>query len=251
MSDTLVLCYHAVSEEWPAVLSTTPTDLRAQCEYLHRRGYRAVTFSEAVEPGHGRRVAITFDDAFRSVLELAKPVLEHYEMVGSVFAPTDFPGAGVPLAWPGIEQWLSGPHEGELRCMSWEELDALAGGGWEIGSHTRSHPHLTRLDDAALAVELRGSREDCEERLGRPCVSLAYPYGDVDARVIRAAGEAGYRCAGTLPDRAQRLDAREPLSWPRLGIYHGEPGWRWRLKMAPSVRRLRASGAWKAFAASA
>ncbi len=65
--------------------------------------------------------------------------------------------------------------------MDWEDLRQLTDVGWEIGSHTCTHPRLTRLDDAALCIELEGSRNDCLENIGR-CDSLAYPYGDVDER---------------------------------------------------------------------
>lgn len=247
MSDTLVLCYHAVSPDWPAALSITPEQLEEQVGHVLRGGYEPVTFSDAVirsgEPG--RRVAITFDDAFRSVGELAKPILDRAGAVASVFVPTAFPGSGRPLAWQGTEQWLGGPHEDELGSLTWEELAGLAEAGWEVGSHTRSHPRLTRLDDDALREELSGSRHDCEERLGRECSSLAYPYGDHDARVVRAVAEAGYRCAGKLPELRERLNAPGPLEWPRVGIYHAEPRWRWRLKMSPASRRLRASAVWR------
>ena len=246
MTDTLVLCYHAVSPDWPAALSITPEQLEEQVAHVLRRGYEPVTFAVAVaragEPG--KRVAITFDDAFRSVGELAKPILDRHGAPASVFVPTGFPGTGRPLAWQGTEQWLGGTHENELTCLSWEELAGLAEAGWEVGSHTRSHPRLSGLDDAALRDELAGSRRDCEERLGRECSSLAYPYGDHDDRVVRAVSDAGYRCAGTLPELRDRMNAPGPLEWPRVGIYHGEPRWRWLLKLSPAGRRLRAARAW-------
>jgi peptidoglycan/xylan/chitin deacetylase (PgdA/CDA1 family) len=159
-----------------------------------------------------------------------------------VFVATDFAGAD-PMAWPGIDRWLGGPYERELAGMSWDELGELAEAGWEIGSHTRSHPHLTQLDDAALVAELRESREACQERLGRLCRSLAYPYGDVDDRVVKAAREAGYEAAGTLPKRFIRP---RPLEWPRVGVYHGDDARRFRLKVSPAVRLLRRSPLWAA-----
>ena len=55
------------------------------------------------------------------------------------------------MAWPGIDQWLGGPHEAELMPMSWDELRRLAEAGWEIGSHSRTHPMLTQLDDQSVA----------------------------------------------------------------------------------------------------
>jgi peptidoglycan/xylan/chitin deacetylase (PgdA/CDA1 family) len=236
-----VVCYHALSETWPATLSITPGRFAAQLDYLRRRGYRGVTFSEAVRLGLGEPVvAVTFDDAYRSVLEVGLPLLERLGWPATVFVPTRFPGSDGPMRWPGIDQWIGGPQEGDMRCLSWEELRGLADGGWEVGSHTRSHPRLTQLGDDDLREELTGSRADCEGAMDRPCTSIAYPYGDYDARVVEAAGEAGYECAATLSASLPRPLA---LAWPRTGIYHGDALWRWRLKLSPSVVRARASRA--------
>ena len=239
MPDRLMLCYHAVSETWPATLSVTPERLEEQLAWLADEGYRGVTATEMASPRRRRErlVAVTFDDAYRSVLERALPILDAAGMPGTLFVPTDFPDRPGPMAWPGIDQWLDGPHRDELECLTWEELRGLADAGWEIGSHTCSHPRLTQLDDAMLAAELRASRRTCEERLERPCRSIAYPYGDVDDRVVAAAGEAGYEVGVALPARWHRP---EPLRWPRVGVYHGDGDRRFRSKVSPLSRRLRA-----------
>jgi peptidoglycan/xylan/chitin deacetylase (PgdA/CDA1 family) len=242
MRDVLVLCYHAVSERWHTGLSITPQRLEAHLDLLVRRGYRGITFHEAVTAAPaGKSVAVTFDDAFLSVYELAFPILSRFGLTGTLFVPTRKIGGDGPMAWPGIDQWLGGPYEPELTAMSWEQVEELAGVGWEIGSHTCSHPHLTQLDDESLAAELRGSREDCEERLGRACRSLAYPYGDVDARVMKAAGEAGYVAAGAL---SERLESGARLNWPRVGIYYYDNLRRFRMKASPALRQLRSYRVW-------
>ena len=242
MPDVLVLCYHAVSERFPAPLSVTPEAFERQLQLLGRAGYRGATFEEAVRARSGRTVAITFDDAYLSVLELAKPLLDEAGFPATVYAPTaylDTPER--PLSWEGIEQWLGGEHERELLPMSWDQLGGLAEAGWEIGSHTRTHPHLTTLDDATLREELERSRTEVEERLGRPCPTIAYPYGDYDERVVEAAGAAGYAAAGTLP---ARLHTERALAWPRVGIYHGDDERRFRMKVSRAMRRLRGSRLW-------
>lgn len=242
MTDAIVLCYHALSPSWEAELSTTPERFSRQLELLLARGYRGVTFSEAVQEPRGKTVAVTFDDAYRSVLELAQPILQRLGLPATVFAPTEGIDAGT-LAWPGIDQWIGGPHERELEPMSWAQLRSLAEQGWEIGSHTASHPHLTTLGEQQLQDELIRSKAVCEERLGAPCESLAYPYGDVDARVVAATGRAGYAAAGALPSR---LGAADPLEWPRIGVYWADDERRFRAKVSPAVRALRRSPAWSA-----
>jgi peptidoglycan/xylan/chitin deacetylase (PgdA/CDA1 family) len=248
VTDVIVLCYHALSRTWEADLSTTPERFERQIALLSRRGYRGVTFTDAVREavrarGRGKAVAVTFDDAYRSVLELAQPILDRFGLPATVFAPTDGVNAEEPLRWPGIDDWLGGPHERELTPMSWHELRSLSVAGWEIGSHTATHPRLSQLDDAALQDELTRSKAACEEHLAGPCSSLAYPYGDVDARVIAAAARAGYRSAAALP---RRLDSRDALDWPRIGIYRADDDRRFRMKLSPIVRRLRRSAIWDA-----
>lgn len=241
MPDLLILCYHAVSEDWPSEFSVPPERLDAQLRFLRRRGYRPATLTEALRhPPVKRTVAITFDDAYRSVIELAFPILSRAGFTATVFAPTSFVGTEEPMAWPGIEHWRRTEHAAELTPMSWEELRRLADAGWEVGSHTRSHPRLTEIDDGALEEELRSSRGEIARHLGR-CVSVAYPYGDHDARVVEAAGRAGYETAGTLP---ARLKPAGPLDWPRIVITHDDDPRRFGWKVSPAVRRLRATAAW-------
>jgi peptidoglycan/xylan/chitin deacetylase (PgdA/CDA1 family) len=244
---SVVLCYHAVSEHWPSSLAVRPRQLRAHVAHLLGRGYRPATFSAAVA-GRGM-LAVTFDDAFATVGTLGLSVLRELGVPGTVFVPTAFPDSHGPLLWPGLEQWPDSPYAGELRCLGWDELAGLADAGWEIGSHTRSHPHLTQLADAALADELERSRAAVEEGLGRPCRSIAYPYGDVDARVVAAARDAGYSVAASLPKG--RFARGAPLDWPRVGVYNADDLRRFRIKAARPLRVVRGTPLWDVAAAAA
>ena len=240
-ADVLALCYHAVSPDWPAELSVSPQSLAEQVEHLAERGYRAITFSEAVlGEVSGKTVAITFDDGYASTVRLARPILDRFGMRATVFVPTDYIGGG-PMSWPGIDNWVGTEHEPELVPMSWEEVRELADAGWEIGSHTKSHPRLPQISDRQLEEELVESRRTCEQMLDRPCRSIAYPYGDHDQRVVAATGRAGYSAAGTFP---ARTPAPEPLAWPRIGVFHDDSMRVFRVKVSPAVRRVRRSRAW-------
>ena len=230
MNDVVVLCYHAVSPDWPAQIAVTPERFEEQLRLLVGRGYRGATFTEAVTASpQGRTLAVTFDDGVRSVLERAQPVLAELGLPATVFVPTDYVGSGAPMRWPGLEEWQGGPHEQELVPLGWDELRRLRSEGWEIGSHTRSHPRLVRLDDTALADELEGSRERLADELGEPCRSFAYPFGEVDDRVIAAAGAAGYEAACTL---LESYGEASVLSWPRVGIWRSDGPVSFRLKLA-------------------
>lgn len=237
MKDVLVLCYHGISESWPAPTAVAPADFERQLTQLTRRGYRGATLSDALTTPPGEQtLVVTFDDAHRSVLELAAPVMARLGLPGTVYVPTDYPGSGRPMGWEGYDAWLGTEHEEELSCMSWEELSGLAEQGWEIGSHTRSHPRLSGLDDAAIFAELSESKAECESRTGLPCHSLAYPYSDYDTRAVAAAAATGYRFAVTVP---RSPVAALPFEWPRVGAYRSESARR--LLLRARSRRLRPS----------
>ena len=52
-------------------------------------------------------LAVTFDDAYRSVGELAVPVLAELGVPATVFAPTAFVGDPEPRGWEGTDEWAS------------------------------------------------------------------------------------------------------------------------------------------------
>jgi len=223
----------------------TPKRLREQVGGFLRQGYQPFTFSAALQNAEKKALAVTFDDAYRSVPELALPVLAELGVVGTVFVPTAEMGEGALRVWPGIEQWVGSRWEEELAGASWADLRRLSEAGWEIGSHTRTHPHLIGLDEESLRAELQGSREDCMAATGLACTSLAYPYGEANLRVAAAAKEAGYEAATTLADRIPAPTEGRPelMLWPRLGVHQQDGSARLRLK---SEMFLRGRWAWNA-----
>jgi peptidoglycan/xylan/chitin deacetylase (PgdA/CDA1 family) len=234
----LALGYHGISAEWPESLAVTPAGLESNVAYLLSRGWTGTTFTHAVASQAKKQLAVTFDDACRSVLELAYPILQRLGVPGTVFVPTAYADTGALMQFGTLGRWIGTRWEEELRCMNWRELTILLDAGWEIGSHTETHPHLGQLDQAKLARELQESKMRCEHELGVPCTSLAYPFSDVTPRVWRAAEEAGYEAAATV-----EAGLRRPLGgsyeWPRVGIYRNDGPLRFRLKTAPMARRAR------------
>ena len=241
--DVLALCYHGVSPSWPEPTAVTPATLHDQVARLLARGWKPATFTEAVTAqAPGRTLAVTFDDALSSVIRQGWGVLQELGVPATVFAPTAFVESGKPFAWPGLDRWLGTEHEGELEGMTWDELAQLRDAGWEIGSHSASHPRLTELDDAALEAELRGSKRTIEARLGASR-SLAYPYSDVDDRVAAMARTAGYEAgAAVLPVRHRG----DPMRFPRVPMLATESRLQQRLHVSRPMRRLQATRPWPA-----
>jgi peptidoglycan/xylan/chitin deacetylase (PgdA/CDA1 family) len=251
----VMLAYHAVSSTWASPLVVSEAALDQHAAHMRRRGYEGLTFAEAERRrAEGtlppRTVVFSFDDGYASTLRAAETLARH-GYPGTVFVVTRFAESGEPLSWEGIEHELAGGGQ-ELQPLGWDALAGLRARGWEIGSHTVNHRLLTELSDAELEFELRDSRTLVGERLGS-CETIAYPYGQADARVAAAAASAGYSAACTLTG-AHVADGSHLR--PRVNMTEADTGARLRFKVSPAgvglrrssaartVRRLRRRRAW-------
>lgn len=98
----------------------------------------------------------------------------------------------------GIVRRQSGIDE---LMLTRDQLRAMHAAGMEIGSHTRTHPVLSQIDDDQVCDEVGGSLRDLEVVLGARPVLFAYPYGgaaDFDERAVRECARSGVRAAVTL-----------------------------------------------------
>ena len=106
--------------------------------------------------------------------------------------------------------------------MTTEMLTSLKSSGWEIGSHTRTHPNLTELPDFQVNAELRISKKRLEEILNTNIVSLAYPYGAYNNR-IKSIAAKDYTLARTVscypPVRLNNLIPRDRLELKAMSTY--------------------------------
>ena len=231
MSHALILCYHAASVRWPHILSLSPERIDSQMRQLLASRHRPVDAREALTR-RSRTFHVTFDDAFASI-EHVLPRLQRLGVPVTVFVCSDYADTGHPLDVPELVGEAERYPE-ELRTLTWDELAGLAERGVEIGAHTKSHPHLRELGDAEVRVELSESRERIEERLGRPCRLVAYPYGEGDSRIFAAAREAGYEGGFMLSDG----DPANRFAFPRIGVYPRDNPARFMLKANGVVRSL-------------
>jgi peptidoglycan/xylan/chitin deacetylase (PgdA/CDA1 family) len=104
--------------------------------------------------------------------------------------------------------------------MTWDEVKALSGLGFEIGSHTVNHPILSRIGAEQLDYELGQSKRSIETHTGRTCACLVYPNGqasDFNSEVERAAERHGYALGFSLTGSYASLqNGRFSLS--RIGV---------------------------------
>lgn len=91
--------------------------------------------------------------------------------------------------------------------MSFDELKELNRSGLvSFGSHTVSHPILTKIPLKKAEFEIYESKKILEENLGIPIRFFSYPngdYGDFSEEIKEIVRDSGYICAcTTIPDRS-------------------------------------------------
>ncbi len=123
----------------------------------------------------------------------------------------------------------------DFALLSDEELRALTASGLvTLAPHTRTHPILSRCDDARIEDEVRGSIDDIAHRTGAPPRVFAYPNGraiDFDDRARAHLRHAGVRHAlSTRHGLARQGD--DPLALPRIAVGADLSFARFRLLMA-------------------
>jgi peptidoglycan/xylan/chitin deacetylase (PgdA/CDA1 family) len=182
---------------------------RRQMEELHETGFRFVPLDEARggEMGPGSRVVVTFDDGFRNVRQHALETLTAFGVRAIQFLLPDLLGRS--------NEWEQ--REGEVAepLMDAAEVRDWLAAGQEIGSHTRTHPWLTRIPLAQAREEISASRKKLEDRFQVTVRHFCYQYGDWNETVRDLVAEAGYITACTTEPGVNR-SGDHPLSLKRF-----------------------------------
>jgi len=196
VSKAIILMYHSIdlppqNARIPN-LYVSPRMFRFQMWYLKAAGFRVVSLHDMlglVSRGQTTQnlVALTFDDGFVDFYSNAYPVLKQYNYSSIVYVVTDLVGKN--NTWDAKNEIVQKP------LMDWETIAEISRNNVQIGSHTRSHPQLTKLPPDRLHDEVNGSKKELENRLGKPVDHFCYPYGDNNELVRAEVKQAGYQYA--------------------------------------------------------
>ncbi len=190
-----IIMYHGVGSappgEDPHELLVSERTFRDQMAFLAER--RDVVPLQDLVHGSRRgskpRVAITFDDAYTSVLATAAPILARYGLPSTVFVPT---------RWVGERNdWIQ-PSASVLEIMDAEQIREAERQGIEVESHGHAHISYDASPPADIEADVRMSIDRLTEIVGRPPRYLAYPFGPASAAARAIVERSGLEAAFTL-----------------------------------------------------
>jgi peptidoglycan/xylan/chitin deacetylase (PgdA/CDA1 family) len=200
-----ILVYHHLGDppkgERNPSLWVPPPRFAQQLDALRRAGFHAVTLAKVWAAWHGdgrlpsKPIVLTFDDGYGPQDTIARPALAR-------------------RGWAGVLN-LQLNRLGLRGGLSRAAVRRMAAAGWEVDSHSITHPDLTKVSPARLRTEVAGSRATLRRELGIDTRFFCYPFGRVNARVRAAVRDAGFFAATTIVrDRATPGD--DPLELPRI-----------------------------------
>ena len=107
-------------------------------------------------------VSITFDDGDSSQFALAVPALNARGFKGTFFVITCTIDSNAYPNYATLDEWRNAANQGH-----------------EIGSHTKTHPHLPLLSLAQMQDEIGGAKAEIDAQITtQKCLTFAYPFGE-------------------------------------------------------------------------
>ncbi|MGZ6347295.1 MAG: polysaccharide deacetylase family protein [Anaerolineales bacterium] len=188
----ILLYHHIAVSPIDSRYYVTPDSFESELRLLKNWGYTSITTSMLMQaimngaalPPHP--IILSFDDGNEDNYTNAFPIMQKYGFTGVLYIVYDY------MNNPGY--------------MTADQIKEMAATGWEVGSHTLTHPNLI-TDAQNLRAEIVDSRKDLQKALGVPILTFAYPFGDASSAATDYVHFAGYIAAmgatGYTPDQGK------------------------------------------------
>lgn len=186
-----ILSYHRFGQG-KGRLSVSREQFVQQMEFLKQNGYRAlslqdfVDFLRAEKAIPRRSVVLTIDDGYRSVYEIAFPILTQYRFPATIFIYSDYIGKG---------------------GLTWRQMKEMEASGLvTFQAHSKTHGNLTLRSktetiqqyQSRLNEEMRIPVNLLEKTMEDKVFGYAYPFGAVNRMVVDELRKQGYELGATV-----------------------------------------------------
>lgn len=222
-SDTCVRCLycHYVFDDQVEVFENILRELSSFANFITSE--TLLQFLKGKRNLSGINFHLSFDDGLKNNYLNAAPILEKLDIPGTFFIPTQY----IDADYHTVSDYClnKAKYSKVIELMGSSDILDLSNRGFEIGSHSHSHPRLSELPHKDLYNEIFLSKSILENLLQKDCNLFSWPYGtlnDINDEVAIATEKAGYELIfggfrGSVSSRTN------PNFVPR---HHFEPQWK-------------------------
>ncbi|WP_288905045.1 polysaccharide deacetylase family protein [uncultured Sneathiella sp.] len=178
-----VIMYHRFGEDQYTSTNIRVEQFKEHVQELQNGEYTVLPLNEIVdrlEKGEelpDRTVALTIDDAYASVHNVAWPILRDANLPFTVF-----------VAVEGVDKQFAD-------YMTWDQIRELRDAGVHIGHHSYAHAHLPLMSPQEIEADINLASERYQEELGFVPAIFAYPYGEYGNEVKAVIRKIGFKAA--------------------------------------------------------
>ena len=190
-SSCVVLQYHHIADDTPAITSVTLSQFQAHLDYLKTQQFQVMplrTVVTALQKGHSlpdKCVSLTVDDAYLSIYSNAFPLLKKLGWPMTVFVNTE-----------GVDKSIS-------TYMNWDQMREMARHNFVFENHGHGHIHMIRKtkDESTQAwrdrivKDIETAQSRITKELGDAPRLFAHPYGEYNpdtVGIIKTMGLIGF-----------------------------------------------------------
>lgn len=224
-----VLCYHSISDDgW--YFSVSLENFKKQINHL-KDNFEIISLSDLEKYINGVKkinrpaVVVTFDDGYKNILSV-RDVYKDIKVKPAVFLIAN------------TKKTNFNELKTKRSFLNKKDIKLLLNDGWEIGSHTMTHPDMYKLNNKDMEYEIVHSKKILEKELGIQIKHIAYPKGRYTDEVIYTSKKAGYNLGLTMDDDLINTKT-DKLKVPRIGVDNTHSLFEFKYLYYPLLSKLR------------
>lgn len=204
-----VLMYHSIANDKGNDAVISPAQFTSEMNLLKANNFHTITLDQlynyltARKPLPENPVMLTFDDGYADNYTNVLPIVRRLKLHAVLFM-------------------ITGKADTGGYYLNWQQLREMSEAGFEINSHTVTHPRLPNLTMDKQKQELVASRAAIKNKLNLTANYFCYPYGRYNAQTIKLLQATGYRLAFIMQPDLKKAVPVQPginlLALPRIYI---------------------------------
>ena len=170
-----IISYHSISNE-NCPISLSLDEFEKQLIFFKKNHFQSIHFSE-IENISSKKFIITFDDGYKDLITNALPLLKKYNFKATCLIISNL--IGKKNIWDEFKKNIK-----DKELMNLADIQYWLENGMKIGSHSKNHKKLTKLNEKDKIDEIINSKNELESLTGSTVDSFCYPFGSYDENII-------------------------------------------------------------------
>ena len=175
-----IVSYHSINNE-NCPISLNLEEFEKQLVFFKKNNFQSIHCNE-IKNTSKKKFIITFDDGYKDLITNALPLLKKYNFKATCLIISNL--IGKRNIWDKFNENIK-----DKELMNLSDINYWLKNGMKIGSHSKNHKKLTKLDDKEKIDEIINSKNELESLTGTTIDSFCYPYGLYNENVVNIVKE--------------------------------------------------------------